>query len=83
MLAELSADNQHLTRSLRAAHEVCDRHNDVATASLIETGSTRPNAAPGFCGRQLRIVNSPGGSKNKEEMNRHLIRAWRVRRKQI
>jgi len=36
MLAELSADNQQLTRSLRASHEVCDRHNDVATASLIE-----------------------------------------------
>ncbi len=36
MLAELSDDNQHLTRSLRATHEVCDRHNDVATASLIE-----------------------------------------------
>jgi transaldolase len=29
-------DNQQLTRSLRAVHEVCDRHNDVATASLIE-----------------------------------------------
>ena len=37
MLAELCADNQHLTRSLRSTHEVCDRHNDVATASLIET----------------------------------------------
>ena len=36
MLVELTADNQHLTRSLRAAHEVCDEHNDVATASLIE-----------------------------------------------
>ncbi|HXV47673.1 MAG TPA: DNA starvation/stationary phase protection protein [Candidatus Binatia bacterium] len=36
MLGELCADNQQLTRSLRAAHEVCDRHNDVATASLIE-----------------------------------------------
>jgi starvation-inducible DNA-binding protein len=36
MLAELSADNQHLTRSLRATHAVCDEHNDVATASLIE-----------------------------------------------
>lgn len=36
MLAELSADNQQLTRSLRAAHAVCDEHNDVATASLIE-----------------------------------------------
>ena len=36
MLTELSVDNQQLTRSLRATHEICDRHNDVATASLIE-----------------------------------------------
>lgn len=36
MLAELCADNQHLTRSLRDVHEICDRHNDVATTSLIE-----------------------------------------------
>jgi starvation-inducible DNA-binding protein len=37
MLTELCADNRHLTRYLRATHQVCDRHNDVATASLIET----------------------------------------------
>src|SRR5207248_6435775 len=37
MLAELCKDNQQLTRSLRSAHELCDGHNDVATASLIET----------------------------------------------
>ncbi len=36
MLTELCADNQHLTRSLRSTHKVCDKHNDVATASLIE-----------------------------------------------
>ena len=36
MISELCGDNQQLTRSLRATHEVCDRHNDVATASLIE-----------------------------------------------
>jgi starvation-inducible DNA-binding protein len=36
MINELCEDNQQLTRSLRAAHEVCDRHNDLATASLIE-----------------------------------------------
>jgi starvation-inducible DNA-binding protein len=36
MIGELCEDNQQLTRSLRAAHEVCDRYNDVATASLIE-----------------------------------------------
>ncbi len=36
MLAELRADNLELTRFLRATHEVCEKHNDVATASLIE-----------------------------------------------
>jgi starvation-inducible DNA-binding protein len=36
MLAELCSDYQHLTKSLRASHELCERYNDVATASLIE-----------------------------------------------
>jgi starvation-inducible DNA-binding protein len=36
MLAELRADNQELTRSLRSTHELCEKHNDVATSSLIE-----------------------------------------------
>lgn len=36
MLSELCDDNQQLTRILRSVHDVCDRHNDVATASLIE-----------------------------------------------
>ena len=36
MLLELRADNLQLTRFLRATHEVCERHDDVATASLIE-----------------------------------------------
>jgi starvation-inducible DNA-binding protein len=36
MLAELRADNRDLTRSLRSIHELCERHNDVATSSLIE-----------------------------------------------
>lgn len=36
MIETLAADNQSLTRSLRSVHEVCDRHHDVATASLIE-----------------------------------------------
>ncbi len=37
MLAELCADNQRLTRFLRSAHQLCERHHDIATASLIET----------------------------------------------
>ena len=36
MLIELYGDNQKLTRNLRSAHELCDYHGDVATASLIE-----------------------------------------------
>jgi starvation-inducible DNA-binding protein len=36
MIRELCEDNQQLTRALRFVHEICDRHNDVATASLIE-----------------------------------------------
>jgi starvation-inducible DNA-binding protein len=36
MLAELCADNQQLTRFLRATHAVCEEYHDVATASLIE-----------------------------------------------
>jgi len=37
MLSELRDDNLQLTRFLRAAHEICARHNDVASTSLIET----------------------------------------------
>jgi starvation-inducible DNA-binding protein len=36
MLLELRADNQQLTGFLRSTHQLCDEHNDVATASLIE-----------------------------------------------
>jgi len=36
MLSELREDNLHLVSILRQVHEVCDEHNDVATASLIE-----------------------------------------------
>jgi starvation-inducible DNA-binding protein len=36
MLAELSADNQALARYFRSAHEICEKYNDVATASEIE-----------------------------------------------
>ena len=36
MLAELRDDNKQLTRNMRNLHELCDEHNDIATASLIE-----------------------------------------------
>ena len=36
MLAELADDNKTLAARMREAHNVCDEHRDVATASLIE-----------------------------------------------
>jgi starvation-inducible DNA-binding protein len=36
MLAELREDSKTLAARLREAHGVCDEHNDIATASLIE-----------------------------------------------
>jgi starvation-inducible DNA-binding protein len=36
MLSELREDNKVLAARLREAHNVCDEHRDVATASLIE-----------------------------------------------
>src|SRR5262245_51320947 len=36
MLAELRDDNKQLAAGLREAHAICDKHDDVASASLIE-----------------------------------------------
>ncbi|HEX3710793.1 MAG TPA: DNA starvation/stationary phase protection protein, partial [Pseudolabrys sp.] len=36
MLAELRDDTQRFVASMRAAHDVCEEHGDVATTSLLE-----------------------------------------------
>jgi starvation-inducible DNA-binding protein len=36
MLRELTEDSKNFAARQRAAHAVCDEHNDVATASLLE-----------------------------------------------
>ena len=36
MLAELREDNKELAKHMRVLHELCDEHDDVATASLLE-----------------------------------------------
>src|SRR3954451_18679525 len=36
MLAALKEDNIQLASHMRAAHDVCDEHRDIATASLLE-----------------------------------------------
>jgi starvation-inducible DNA-binding protein len=37
MLAELRDDNASLTSHMREAHEICEKHRDIASASLLET----------------------------------------------
>jgi starvation-inducible DNA-binding protein len=36
MLRELMADNKAVAKAMREAHEVCDKHDDIASASLLE-----------------------------------------------
>ena len=36
MLAELRDDNQRLTSAMREVHDICDKYNDTATASVLE-----------------------------------------------
>ena len=54
MLAELSADNQVLMRSLRAKHKICEKHQDVATTSLIETWIDQAERRTWFLAEALR-----------------------------
>jgi starvation-inducible DNA-binding protein len=54
MLVELYGDNQQLTRSLRSVHELCDSHEDVATASLIEVWIDESERRRWFLGETVR-----------------------------
>jgi starvation-inducible DNA-binding protein len=54
MLAELRSDSQQLTAYLRAAHEVCEEHKDVATASLIENWIDQTERRTWFLAETLR-----------------------------
>lgn len=36
MIRELMDDNKKMMQQMRAVHELCDQHNDVATASILE-----------------------------------------------
>jgi starvation-inducible DNA-binding protein len=60
MLAELRDDNQRLTRSLRAAHELCQTHNDVATASLIEIWIDQSERRSWFLSETIRQQPASG-----------------------
>src|ERR1700745_3332677 len=57
MLAELAEDNKTLTARLRQAHNVCDKHRDVATASLIEVWIDETERRAWFLFEATRRVN--------------------------
>lgn len=67
MLAELCADNQQLTVSMREVHDICDRHNDVATASLIEVWIDETERRTWFL---AEIVRGESAAAQMEEMPR-------------
>ena len=57
MLAELADDNRTMAARLREAHNVCDEHRDVATASLIEVWIDETERRAWFLFEATRRVN--------------------------
>ena len=60
MLAELREDNQVLAARLREAHDLCDEHRDVATASLIEVWIDETERRTWFLFESNRHADSGG-----------------------
>lgn len=48
MLAELREDDKKLASRLREAHNVCNEHRDIASASLIEVWIDEAEGRTGF-----------------------------------
>ncbi|WP_312403391.1 DNA starvation/stationary phase protection protein [Rhizobium sp.] len=57
MLAELREDNAALIASMRELHDVCDEHNDVGTASLLENWIDESEKRAWFLFEILRDTN--------------------------
>jgi len=57
MLAELRDDNGALVASMRELHDVCDEHNDVGTASLLENWIDETEKRVWFLFEILRDTN--------------------------
>jgi starvation-inducible DNA-binding protein len=58
MLAELRDDNKQLVSEMRRTHALCDEHNDVATASLIEVWIDEAERRTWFLFETTRSVES-------------------------
>jgi starvation-inducible DNA-binding protein len=60
MLAELREDNKMLAARLREAHNVCDEHRDIATASLLEVWIDETERRTWFLFESSRRADSSG-----------------------
>jgi starvation-inducible DNA-binding protein len=60
MLAELRDDSKTLAARLREAHDVCDKHRDIATASLIEVWIDETERRTWFLFEASRGADSTG-----------------------
>ncbi len=60
MLAELRDDSQTLAARLREAHSVCEDHNDIATASLVEVWIDETERRTWFLFEASRHMDSTG-----------------------
>jgi starvation-inducible DNA-binding protein len=60
MLAELRDENLQLAARMRETHELCEEHNDVATASLIEVWIDEAERRHWFLFEATRRGDEPG-----------------------
>jgi starvation-inducible DNA-binding protein len=60
MLSELMADNKSIAASMRKAHKVCDDHEDVASASLLENFIDATEKRTWFLFEAARGANASG-----------------------
>jgi len=60
MLKELMDDNKKVAEAMRKAHEVCDEHDDIATASLIEVWIDQTEKRTWFLFEAARSASNDG-----------------------
>jgi starvation-inducible DNA-binding protein len=61
MLAELREDNKQLVSHMRETHALCDEHDDVASASLLENWIDEAEQRTWFLFEASRTSGSVGG----------------------
>src|SRR5262249_54071264 len=61
MPAELPADHKQLAANMRETHGLCDEHDDVASASLLEVWIDEAERRAWFLFESTRAADEPGG----------------------